>query len=109
MATSYQTIDPSSGQVIQEFGLLDHASVNAKLQRSHEAFLEWKTWSFDKRATIFNRIADDLTANATAYAQTMTLEMGKPLAEGEAEVKKCALACRYFAHNSASFLAPRNR
>ena len=34
---------------------------------------------------------------------------GKPLAEGIAEAKKCALACRWYAEQAASILAPSQR
>ena len=33
--------------------------------------------------------------------------MGKPLAEGESEARKCAWVCRYYAEESESFLTPK--
>src|SRR3989442_12360524 len=36
----------------------------------------------------------------------MALEMGKPLAQGEAEAEKCAWACDYYAEHAEQFLAP---
>jgi succinate-semialdehyde dehydrogenase/glutarate-semialdehyde dehydrogenase len=38
-------------------------------------------------------------------ARLAALEMGKPLAQGRAEVVKCAAACRYVAANGAALLA----
>jgi succinate-semialdehyde dehydrogenase/glutarate-semialdehyde dehydrogenase len=39
----------------------------------------------------------------------MTLEMGKPLVQGEAEVDKCAWVCDYYAEHAESFLAEQAR
>src|SRR5437879_10268558 len=36
----------------------------------------------------------------------MALEMGKPLAQGEAEAEKCAWACDYYAEHAEQFLSP---
>jgi succinate-semialdehyde dehydrogenase/glutarate-semialdehyde dehydrogenase len=49
-----------------------------------------------------------LAARKDELAAMMALEMGKPLADGRAEIDKCALVCRYYADNAASFLAPRD-
>jgi len=39
----------------------------------------------------------------------MALEMGKPLAQGEAEAEKCAWACDYYAEHAEQFLSPVSR
>ena len=39
----------------------------------------------------------------------MTLEMGKPIAQGEAEVEKCAWACDYYAEHAEALLAEQPR
>jgi succinate-semialdehyde dehydrogenase/glutarate-semialdehyde dehydrogenase len=39
----------------------------------------------------------------------MALEMGKPLAQGEAEAEKCAVACDYYAEHGGEFIARDER
>jgi succinate-semialdehyde dehydrogenase / glutarate-semialdehyde dehydrogenase len=48
-------------------------------------------------------------AEAESLAETMAIEMGKPLAQGVAEIEKCAWACRHYAEHGERFLAPEPR
>ena len=43
------------------------------------------------------------------YARTMSLEMGKPIVQGEAEIEKCAWGCDYYAEHAEAFLADQPR
>jgi succinate-semialdehyde dehydrogenase/glutarate-semialdehyde dehydrogenase len=57
------------------------------------------------RADILNRVADILEQKADYHARIITTEMGKPISQSTAEVKKCAWVCRYYAENAESFLS----
>ena len=62
--------------------------------------------SFAERADFLLKVADALESRAVELAGIMALEMGKPVAQGEAEARKCALGCRYFAEHAAALLEP---
>ena len=103
----YRTLNPTTGELVERFDLATKGEVEAALERAVAAFAAFHRWPFRERAAILERAADLLEARASELARLMALEMGKPLAEGEAEAKKCAWACRHYAQEGEAFLAPR--
>ncbi|MEO1966255.1 NAD-dependent succinate-semialdehyde dehydrogenase [Hyphomonas sp.] len=99
-----QSINPATGEVIESFTPLTHAAIETALENTSERFRTWRNVSLDERAELLNRAADVLEAKASEYARDITLEMGKPLSQAEAEVKKCATACRHYAEHGATYL-----
>ncbi len=49
-----------------------------------------------------------LREGSEEYAALMATEMGKPVAQGRAEVEKCAWVCDYYADEAPRFLAPED-
>lgn len=99
-----QSINPATGEVIESFTPLTHAAIETALENASERFRTWRNVSLDERAELLNRAADVLETKAAEYARDITLEMGKPLSQAEAEVKKCATACRHYAEHGATYL-----
>ena len=102
---STKSINPYNNQVIQSFDLYSDSDVSSILTEADNTYQTYKKTSFEERAILMNRAADILDQNRNRYAETMTLEMGKPLHSALAEVDKCAWVCRYYADNAAKFLA----
>ena len=99
-----QTVNPATGEVVKNFDPHSTEEVKHKLNAAEEAFQEWRNTSFEERARRMHRQADILEQEAEHYGRIITLEMGKPLQDSIAEVKKCAKACRYYADHAAEFL-----
>ena len=99
-----QSINPATGEVIKTFQPDSTEEVNAKISAAEKAFKQWREVSFEERARLMHKQADILENEAEKYARLITLEMGKPLKDAVAEVKKCAKACRYYADNAKDFL-----
>ena len=100
------SIDPATGQTLREYRETTPAEIGVALGRTEPAFAMWRREPFDTRAAVLRRVAARLRARADDDAATMAREMGKPLAQGRAEVEKCAVTCEYFAEHAASMLAP---
>ncbi len=97
-------VNPATGQTVKSYEELTHTETEAAIERSHEAFLAWRERDFGERADLMTKAADVLRKGADEYAGVMALEMGKPLADGHAEVEKCAVCCDYYAENAEEFL-----
>jgi succinate-semialdehyde dehydrogenase/glutarate-semialdehyde dehydrogenase len=99
------TINPATGELIKAFEPLKDREISAKLDLAQQTFMQYRQTSFVERSQWLQQAADILIAEKTEFAQTITLEMGKPWKAAIAEVEKCAAVCRYYAENAANFLA----
>lgn len=102
---SLTSINPATGEVIEQYPLHDEEEVEARLDRAASAFTINRERSFSERAARMERAADLLENQADQYGQLMTQEMGKPLDQAVSEAEKCAWVCRYYAEHAADFLA----
>ena len=100
-----RSIDPATGLVLEEYPTLSDRELEARLGRADDASRRYRATSLDDRARWLRRAADLLESEARRWAELMTREMGKPVGAAVAEVRKCALACRYYADHGAGFLA----
>jgi succinate-semialdehyde dehydrogenase / glutarate-semialdehyde dehydrogenase len=100
-----EAIDPSTGDTIATYDPHDRDEVEARLQRSWDAFTAWRGTEYRERSNLLRRVADVLDARRDELAELMTREMGKPITAAEAEVDKCAWVCRYEADHGPAHLA----
>ena len=98
------TINPTTGKIVKTFEPHSDEEVKHKINMAEAAFRSWKKTGFEERAVYMQRQADILENEAEKYGRIISLEMGKPLKDAVAEVKKCAKVCRYYAENAAGFL-----
>ena len=103
---SIESINPATGQVIETFEPFTAAQVDETLSRARTAYRQWRTTSYAERAALLHQVASLLRAQKSHLARIATLEMGKTLAESQAEVEKCAWNCDYYAENGEAFLSP---
>ncbi|MET7303440.1 NADP-dependent succinic semialdehyde dehydrogenase [Embleya sp. NPDC005575] len=99
------SVNPATGETIEEFTEIGEPEIEARIARSDEVFRAHRRDSYDVRAKAMRRAADLLDAEKGEVAAMMTAEMGKTLAAAGAEVAKCARLCRFYADRAAGFLA----
>ena len=102
---SIQTINPTTGEVLETFEPYNQRQINEALDQAHQAFLQWRATSFAERAKHLHSVASHLRDHKTELARLAVLEMGKSITEAEAEVEKCAWNCDFFAEHAERFLA----
>ena len=96
----FDVIDPSTGAVIARVADATVDDGEAALAAAHRAQEGWSRTAPRERAEILRR-AFELTVERTELiALTMTLEMGKPLAESRAEVAYGAEFLRWFSEEA---------
>src|SRR5213594_2796621 len=104
-----QSVNPATGEVLETFDEHSRQDVERILAAAHAAFLEWRDTRYAARAKSMRQAATTLRTRKADYARLMTLEMGKPIVQGEAEVEKCAWACEYYADQAEALLAEQPR
>ena len=99
------TITPATGEPGRTYPAHTIAEARSAAAAAHTAFLDWRRTPFTDRAECLHRAAIILRERKDAFAALMTEEMGKPLAEGRAEIEKCAFHCDWFADHAETYLA----
>ncbi|MDR6301010.1 NAD-dependent succinate-semialdehyde dehydrogenase [Mesonia maritima] len=100
------SINPYTGEKIEKFKELSKSKINKKLKTADKTFKNWKETTFEKRAELMQKLAEELKKNKEEYAKSISLEMGKPITQAIAEIEKCAWVCEYYAENAEKQLQP---
>jgi len=98
------SVNPFDGKTLRTFEADDDARIEAKLACARQAFERWRREPVTTRAEVLRSAARLLDDERDAFAALATSEMGKTIRAARDEVAKCALTCRYYADNAATFL-----
>ena len=92
--------DPSTGETLVEVADATPDDAKAAMDAAVAVQEEWAAHPPRERGEILRRTFEQMTARADELALLMTLEMGKPLAESQAEIAYAAEFLRWFAEES---------
>lgn len=100
-----QTINPATEAVIENYPVLSSEEASNAVQHAHQAYLDWRTTSFETRKSLFLKLASLLEQNKAFFAKLMAEEMGKPIESGQQEIEKCVWVCQHYAEQGEAYLA----
>ncbi|MDV6246686.1 NAD-dependent succinate-semialdehyde dehydrogenase [Rhodococcus opacus] len=101
----YTTINPATGELIQEFNTVADAAAREAVAASAAAYQHWREGGIDVRSAVLQRVADALRAQSDELAELMTLEVGKPIGQALAEVALSASIFEYYATTGPDLIA----
>lgn len=99
-----RSINPFNGKILQEYTEFTSEKINQIIEEQHIAFSEWKQLPVEIRADALKRLGNLLKEKEAELARLITLEMGKPITESRAEIRKCAWLCEHYAQKGAKHL-----
>jgi succinate-semialdehyde dehydrogenase / glutarate-semialdehyde dehydrogenase len=99
------SVNPFSGATLKTFEPISDREIERRLEFSWRCFHDYRKSSFADRAASLLRAAGILETESHRFGALMTAEMGKTISSGEAEAKKCAWVCRYYAETGERSLA----
>lgn len=100
-----KTINPATGKLIKEYENTSYEQFERIVEQANLVQKEWKKNSYWVRGVYLNRIAELLRERKEELAESMALEMGKPLKQGIGEIEKCAWVCEFYAEKAEEFLS----
>lgn len=100
----FESINPWTGETIETFETHTDQELEKIVDDAYLTFQEWKKISFESRASLMKKLAQQLQEKKEKWAKPIVEEMGKPIKEAIAEIVKCAWVCEYYADNAGKFL-----
>ena len=101
---SFESRNPATGEVVARYPEHTAAEVEACLARAWSGWKHWSAAPLAARTAFLSRLAEVLEGRVDEFARLITLEMGKPFAEAQAEVKKAASGARHFATTGPQYI-----
>ena len=104
---AYQSTNPYNGKVVKTFDEINDTQLESKLKAAQACFEQvWRRKSFAERKAVLSRAAAIMRERTQEFAELITIEMGKLIAQSQGEVKLSAAILDYYADNAEAFLAP---
>ncbi len=102
-----KSVNPFDSSRIVNYPQVSEMNLAVLLGRANTGFQSYRNSTFEKRGEWMNRAAGILRDRSREFAEVITREMGKPVTEAEAEVRKCAWVCEFYAEHASDFLGKR--
>jgi len=100
-----KTVNPYTEKTLHEYKEDSLEDIKTKIADLRKAQQLWKV-DIAERVTKLREVRKRFEASVKELAQLMSTEMGKPVSQSEAELKKCLWTIDYIADNAEEMLAP---
>ena len=101
-----KTVNPYTGEELHDYREEREEEIAKSVHNIRSEQREWGK-DIDRRVAFLREVLKPgLVRMEKELAQQMTLEMGKPISQSLAEIRKCALLVDYFAENAVKLLTP---
>ncbi len=99
------TYNPEIGERLDSYPIHTFGQLDAILKASQAAQREWRRVYRNERSGVLLKLAELIDRDKAELAQLIKNEMGKPIAEGIAELEKCAASAKYYSSEAEGALA----
>jgi aldehyde dehydrogenase (NAD+) len=95
---TFQSLNPANRtHVVGNVPLTPKDQVDAAVAAAHEAFKTWREWSWVRRAEVIDNLAQLIKRDVESLSRMVTIECGKPINEGRADVVEALHMAQYMA------------
>tara|TARA_R110002012_G_scaffold9835_13_gene45725 strand:+ start:1553 stop:2935 length:1383 start_codon:yes stop_codon:yes gene_type:complete len=109
MSNSITTINPTNGEALETYTLMNSEQANQVVDACYTAFLDWRLESLESRASVVKAIGKAMQDHKDELVDMMVTEMGKLPEEARQEVDLCTGICDYTAEQGPKELADEER
>jgi acyl-CoA reductase-like NAD-dependent aldehyde dehydrogenase len=95
----FEVVNPATGKVMGELPEEGKEEVAAKFEALAAGQKRWRTVPVAERRAMLERFNELLRLNMPALAKTLTMEMGKPIAQAKNEVRATVDRVRFYLEN----------
>ncbi|WP_185857877.1 aldehyde dehydrogenase family protein [Blattabacterium cuenoti] len=92
----FQTINPVENNILKTYYFLSNKNIQIKLSEAQNAYQKWKNCSFNYKIQCLMKLCFCMHKAIDIIAYSITQEMGKPITQSYAEVKKSITLCKYY-------------
>ncbi|KGO86254.1 succinate-semialdehyde dehydrogenase [Flavobacterium rivuli WB 3.3-2 = DSM 21788] len=103
----FSIINPFDSTFLSEHQYITDSEVENTLKISKKSFDIWGFTPVNERLNFIKNLVFALTKKQHLLAKQCSLEMGKPITQALAEVKKCQILCEYYLNHAEKFLEKR--
>ncbi len=106
----FRSVNPYTEECFLQTALFSDEKVEQALELADRTWqMSWSRQAIKNRCEVVRRLILSLEKNKKQLATFITQEMGKPLQQSEAEIKKCIHFCDFASQNAEKFLTEKQK